>query len=173
MKIRKRSWTTTSGIQTAWIVDYYDAEGNRQRPQFKKQAEAKQWRRRIEADLDAGTHVPDSKTATIGEAAQLWLNRTETESLEESTKRQYRTHVDLHICQFGEEGFTINGVKLAEIKLSRLTKPQIEKFRDHLLTHNSRAMARKILVSFKSILNEARRQGLIARNPADEVVKIG
>src|ERR1044071_7646989 len=79
MKIRKRTWTTRSGVQTAWMVDYYDAEGNRQRPQFKKQAEAKQWRRRIEAELDAGTHVPDSKTATIGEAAQLWLNRTETE----------------------------------------------------------------------------------------------
>jgi hypothetical protein len=31
-------------------------------------------------------------------------------------------------------------------------------------------MARKIFVSFKSILNEAKRQGLIARNPSDELV---
>lgn len=79
---------------------------------------------------------------------------------EESTKRQYKTHVDLHICPFDDEGFAVNGIKLAEIRLSRLTKPQIEKFRDYLLTHNSRALARKIFVSFKSILNEAKRQVL-------------
>jgi integrase len=170
VKVRKRTWTTKSGIQTGFIVDYYDAEGERQRRQFESHAQAKRWGRRVEAELYAGTHTPDSKTATVGEAAQLWLTRAVTEGLEESTKRQYQTHVDLHICPFDEEGFTVNGVKLAEIKLSRLTKPQTEKFRDHLLTHNSRAMARKIFVSFRSILNEAKRQGLIARNPADEVV---
>lgn len=170
MKIRKRTWTTKSGIQTAWFVDYYDAEGNRQRQQFKKHADAKRWGRRVEAELDAGTHVPDSKTATVGEAAQLWLNRAKTEGLEESTKRQYQTHVDLHICPFDGEGFTIGGSKLSEFKLSRLTKPNLEKFRDYLLTHNSRPLARKVLTSFKSVLNEAKRQGLIARNPADEVV---
>lgn len=170
MKIRKRTWKTMSGLQTAWIADYYDAEGQRQRRQFKKHAEAKQWGRRIEAELHAGTHVPDSKTATVREAAQVWLNRAETEGLEKSTKLQYKTHVDLHICPVVGEGFTVNGIRLSEIKLSRLTKPQIEKFRDYLLSHNSRALARKIFVSFKSILNEAKRQGLLNRSPADEVV---
>jgi integrase len=175
MKIRKRTWKTKSGIRVGWIVDYYDAEGQRQRRQFETRGEAKLWGRRVEAEMEAGTHTPDSKTATVGEASQLWLRRAETEGLEQSTKRQYQTHVDLHICPIDDEGFavdgfTVNGVKLAEIKLSRLTKPQIEKFRDYLLTRNSRATARKILVSFKSILNEAKRQGLIARNPADEIV---
>jgi integrase len=164
-----RTWKTKSGVQTGWIADYQDAEGQRQRRQFESHGDAKRWGRRVEAEMEAGTHTPDSKTATVVEAAQLWLKRAETEGLEESTKRQYQTHVDLHICPSGE-GFTVNEVKLAEIKLSRLTKPNFEKFRDYLLTHNSRATARKIFVSFKSILNEAKRQGLIARNPADEIV---
>jgi hypothetical protein len=88
-------------------------EGERQRRQFESHAQAKRWGRRVEAELYAGTHTPDSKTATVGEAAQLWLKRAVTEGLEESTKRQYQTHVDLHICPFDEEGFTVNGVKLA------------------------------------------------------------
>jgi integrase len=47
--------------------------------------------------------------------------------------------------------------------------PAIENFRDDLLKKGSRAMARKVLASLKSILGEAQRRGLVAQNAAQPV----
>lgn len=72
--------------------------------------------------------------------------------------RQYSNHAKLHINPL------IGGIKLA-----RLSTPVIEAFRDDLLKKCSRAMARKVLASLKSILGEAQRRGLVARNAAQPV----
>jgi integrase len=168
MAIRKRTWTTKKGTQPAWLADYKDADSQRHRKSFPTQREAKQWLARTTVEVQEGTHTPDSATVTVSEAAQLWLKRARREGLEKSTIRQYEQHANLHICP-GEGGFVVNGHPFAEIKLSRLTKPIIEGFRDHLIEHNSRELARKILVSFKSILNEAKRKGLFARNIAEDI----
>lgn len=54
-------------------------------------------------------------------------------------------------------------------RLARLSSPIIESFRDELLKKGSRAMARKVLASLKSILGEAQRRGLVAHNAASPV----
>jgi integrase len=46
------------------------------------------------------------------------------------------------------------------------TTPRINSFRDQLLADMSRALARKVLVSLKSILREAQRRGDVAQNVA-------
>jgi integrase len=171
MAIRKRNWTTKSGVQTAWMADYYDAEGQRHRQQFGSYGEAKRWLRRAEAEVQEGTHTPDSKTARIGEACQAWIERAEREKLETATIRQYENHVGLHICP-EKGGFMVGKERFAEIKLSRLTKPTVEKFRDHLIEHNNRTMAQKVLTSFKAIVKEAKRKGWINSLAAVEDVKI-
>jgi integrase len=51
-------------------------------------------------------------------------------------------------------------------KLSRLTTPILESFADDLKLKLSRPLARKVLVSLKSIITDAQRRGLIAHNPA-------
>lgn len=88
----------------------------------------------------------------------MWIQKGELEKLERSTLRQYGNHVRLHINPL------IGGVKLA-----RLATPRIEAFRDELLKKRSRAMARKVLASLKSILSEAQRRGLVAQNAAQPV----
>ena len=50
--------------------------------------------------------------------------------------------------------------------LTRLSRPLITDFRDHLLKLNSHATARKIWVSFKAMLSDAEIRGLIGHNPA-------
>jgi integrase len=45
----------------------------------------------------------------------------------------------------------------------------VESFRDALLKKSSRAMARKVLASLKSILGEAQRRGMVAHNAASPV----
>jgi integrase len=71
---------------------------------------------------------------------------------------KYKNHVDLHI-----------GPPLGAIRLSRLSAPMVEQFRDDLLGRLSWPMARKVLASLKAILAEAQRRGLVAQNVAQQV----
>jgi integrase len=106
-----------------------------------------------------GIHTPESTSITVAEAAKLWLEKGELERLERSTLRQYKNHVVLHIVPS----------RIGNEKLARLSTPAIESFRDDLLRKRSRAMARKVLASLKSILGEAQRRGLVAQNAAQPV----
>ena len=69
--------------------------------------------------------------------------------------RQYEQHLKCHIAPL-----------IGQTKLSRLTTPAIEKFRDELLAKCSRSLARAVLTSLKGVLKEARRQGLLGHDPA-------
>jgi integrase len=107
------------------------------------------------AEVAAGTHVADSQSVTLGEAADLWVTSGERDKLEATTVRQRRQHVDLHIKPL------IGGTKLG-----RLNTPIVQEFVDRLLETRSRAMARRVVTSLKGIIAEAQRRGLIAHNPA-------
>ena len=66
---------------------------------------------------------------------------------------QYRSHVRYHILPL-----------LGTEKLSRLTTPRVEQFRDELLAgERSRPLTKKVLASVKAILKEAQRRGLVRR----------
>ena len=88
----------------------------------------------------------------------MWLERCEQEGLERSTLVQYRSHLRYHIEPL-----------LGAEKLSRLTTPRIEQFRDELLSDGSRPLTKKVLASVKAILKEAQRRGLVAQNVARDV----
>jgi integrase len=168
--VRKRTWSNSKGEQTAWIADYFDQTGKRRIKTFSKKKEANDWLVTAKGEVQRGVHTPENASITVADAAQLWLDKSEFIELERSTLRQYRNHVDRHIkpSLIGNE------------KLARLSTPMIEAFRDGLLkdetdTHGkvikkgSRAMARKVLASLKSILGEAQRRGLVAQNAAQPV----
>jgi integrase len=158
-KVRKRTWTNSKGEQTAWIADYFDQAGKRHIKTFKTKREATAWLVPTQNEVKQGIHTPESASITVAEAAKLWLEKSDLEKLERSTLRQYRNHVDLHIVPS----------RIGNEKLARLSTPAIEAFRDDLLRKGSRAMARKVLASLKSILGEAQRRGLVAQNAAQPV----
>jgi integrase len=111
-----------------------------------------------QGEVARGVHTPENTSITVAEAAKLWIEKGELETLERSTLRQYGNHVKLHINPL-----------VGNVKLARLSTPTIEAFRDELLKKGSRAMARKVLASLKSILGEAQRRGLVAQNAAQPV----
>jgi integrase len=158
-KVRKRTWMSGKGERTAWIADYFDQAGKRHIKTFATRRAAKDWLVATQTEVRQGIHTPESASITVGEAAELWLEKGTLESLERATLQQYRQHVDLHLrpSRIGNE------------KLARLSTPQIEAFRDDLLRKGSRAMARKVLGNLKSILGEAQRRGLVAQNAAQPV----
>jgi integrase len=164
--IHKVHWTSGGKEKTAWAVDYFDQDRIKRRRTFKTQREAKDWDVTAQGEIRAGKHTPDSKSITVGEAMRLWLDRCGLrigldgdEKLEWTTVHQYRTHFG-HIAKSS----------IAMVKLSRLTMPMVEAFKDELLGKGiSSATARKILTSLKTAITEAQRRGLVAQNVAVDV----
>src|ERR1043165_9082137 len=149
MSVRKRSWVTKRGVQKeAWIVDYADQSGVRRLKTFDRKKDADAFRLTAGVQVREGTHVADSASITVLEAGELWHAHCKSEGLEAGTLRQYRPHLRYHIDPF-----------LGPTKLSRLTTPMVEKFRDDLLQSRSRALSRAILTSLKALLKEAKRVG--------------
>jgi integrase len=158
--IRKRAWRTARGEQReSWQVDFVDQAGKRRHKQFDRKKDADAFMVTARGQVAVGTYTPDSSSPTVAEAARLWLERCEHEGLEESTMVGYRSHVRYHIEPL-----------IGAEKLSRLTTPRIEQFRDELLSGGrSRALAKKVLGSLKALLKESQRRGLVAQNVARDV----
>jgi integrase len=161
MAVRKRVWTTKSGERKeAWIVDYADQAGERHIQTFSRKKEADSFRDSVGVDVRAGTHTPVSKSITVAEATKDWIRAAELERRETTTLDQYRQHAK-HIND-----------RIGEIRLANLTAPNINTFRDDLLETMSRAMARKVLASLKSVLRDAQRRGNVAQNVALSVKRV-
>jgi len=135
-----------------WIADYFDGSGKRHQREFTRKKDATAHEEKSKVAVRAGTYVSPGDI-TVREAAEIWIKRVEANGMrgsgpvERTTTRQYRQHVDLHIVP-----------RIGAIKLAKLTNETIKQFRDGLLAEDngklitSRAMARKVFVSLKSLL---------------------
>lgn len=152
--IRRRTWPTPDGGEkTAWQVDYKDAAGNRRSKQFTRKKDAEAWSTTARYEVATGIHTPDSQSITIEKAAELWIKRGERENLEASTLAAYGQHVRLHILPM-----------CGDKKLSQITRPIAEGWRDQLMEKLSRPMATRVLRSLSAIINEAQSRGYVAQN---------
>jgi integrase len=160
MSVRKHHWTTRKGEpREAWLVDYRDAQGNRCAKFFRKKKEADTYHASVKVDVAAGVHVAPSKSITVKQAAEDWIKFVESEKRERATLSNYRQSVARHIVP-----------RLGNVKLSALTTPRIQKFRDDLLSDLSRNAARDVLGRLKAILKDARRRGNVVHDAAADVV---
>lgn len=154
MSIRRRAWTSPKGeSKTAWLVDYRDSAGARRAKQFARKKDAEAWQTETAWQVSRGTHTADSRSITIAAAAEYWLARGRREGLEPTTLAAYEQHARLHIRPL-----------CGEKKLSQLTKPIVESYRDQLVDRLSRAMARRVMRSLSGIVAEAERRGFVAQN---------
>jgi integrase len=146
MSIRKRKWVTRRGeAKEAWIVDYTDQQGDRHIETFERKKDADARHATVKVNVRQGTHTAPSKSITVAEAAEGWIKRAEADGRERGTVEGYREHARLHILP-----------RIGKVKLANLTPAKVEAFRDDLLDNLSRPLARKVLVSFKSLLKVAK-----------------
>jgi integrase len=114
-------------------------------------------------NIPKNDYVHNKDTVTVSEAADKWLDickksgRKGREPVEKATLRPYRLHTRYIKDMIGGR------------RLNELTPEVCEKFKNDLLEKFSRPYARKILTSFKGILSEARTQGWIKTDPAENV----
>jgi integrase len=161
MAVRKRIWKTARGERKeAWVVDYVDQNGERHIQTFSRKKEADRHQAAVKTEVQLGIHTAPSKSITVSRAAEDWITSVALEGREASTLAQYRQHAK-HITE-----------RIGDEKLATLTTPRLNTFRDALLASMSRAMARKVMSSLKSLLKDAQRRGTVAQNVALAVKRI-
>ncbi len=159
MAIRKRTWTAPNGdAKQAWLVDYRDGAGKRRFKQFARKKDADAWIIEAAWEVSKGVHTADSQSVTIAAAADIWIKAAEGNERERGTVEQYRTIARLHIVPL-----------IGAERLSKLSRPKVEQFRDQLLETRSKAMAGKAVRALSRIIGEAQRRGLVAQNVASAV----
>ncbi|WP_438279125.1 tyrosine-type recombinase/integrase [Nitrobacter sp.] len=170
--VRKRTWTAPSGeTKTAWMVDYADSRGDRQRKHFPTKKAADAFRISVEGQLQTGIYRPDASKLTMQKAAESFLERCKGRHArdERMTRKMlvvYTGHVNNHILH-RERG-------VAAWKLSQLTAKAVGEFRDRLRTAGvSVPTTRKILSTLHGIIEHAVSQDWIATNAAQGVRVIG
>ena len=152
MSVRKKIVITNGEPVTWWLADYKDGSGRRHQERFKRKAEAEAHEEKSKVAIRSGNYVAVDHDVTVAEAAQVWLDRVAATGMrhrgpvEFATLRQYKQHVSLHIVP-----------RIGAVRLAKLTEKTVEGFRDSLLANEggealSRPLARKVLVSLKSIL---------------------
>jgi integrase len=141
MSVRKQIVTVKGEPTTFWIADYSDGAGLRHQRRFSRKKEATAFHDQTKVDIRAGTHVSPPANLTMADVANKWIRQVEADNRERSTIRQYRQHIDLHIVP-----------RIGAVKLAKMTRGHCEYLRDELLAKLSPALARKVWVSFKSIL---------------------
>ena len=152
--------TVTKRKETGtWRARYIDRDGNRRcKEGFRLKADAEAYLVKVQAEVAAGTHTPDSVSLTVAEAADIWLAAAKANGCDRGTLKSYGEVVRLHIKPF-----------LGTEKLSRLTAPKVVAFSEALITARSRAMASKAVRTLSMIIGEAERRGLISQNVASGV----
>ena len=146
MSVRKRQWTTAKGeIKEAWIVTYTDRRGVRVQETFERKKDAEAHHDTVRIGVRKGTHIAPSQSPTVAQAADTWLKEVKARNAERSTIENYERHINLHIVPY-----------IGNIKLAALTHDRAVAFRDELLAELSRPLARKVLVSLKSLLKVSR-----------------
>ena len=101
--VRKRTWITPSGeTKTAWVVDYTDNRGDRQRKHFPTKKAADAFRINIEGQLQSGIYRPDAGNLMLRQVCESFLAHCEgryqrDERMTRKSLVVYRGHISRHI----------------------------------------------------------------------------
>ncbi len=170
--VRKRTWTASSGeTKTAWVVDYTDDQGARQRQHFANKKAADAYRISIEGQLQSGTYRAAADKIMVKDACESFLEYCEgrnrrDERMTRKTLTVYRGHINKHILH------PAHGV--SGRKLSQFTTRSVCDFRDRIRTAGVTVpTTRKILATLHSVLEHAISQDWVASNAARGVKVIG
>jgi integrase len=170
--VRKRIWTASSGeTKTAWVVDYADSHGARQRKHFPNKKAADAFRISVEGQMQAGTYRVAADKVTVKAACESFLEHCEGRNKrdERMTRKMlavYRGHINNHILH-PEHG-------IGGRKLSQFTARSVGDFRDRIRTAGVAVpTTRKILATLHSVLEYAISEDWVATNAARGVKVIG
>jgi integrase len=159
MSVRKRTWKTESGeVRSSYVVQYStsekDSRGKRTRhvKAFAKKKDADVFQAQVRVDVRKGVHVPDSKSLTVEEAGQGWIDSCG--DLERTTRDGYEQHLRDHINPF-----------IGAVRLPALTVAGVRDWQDKLRKAGRSAdMVKRVTTSLGSLLADAQERGKVGQN---------
>jgi integrase len=166
--VRKRS--LPSGL-VRWQASYVDAAGKRRAKLFERRADADGWLTRVRRDLQLGTHVPESQSASIADACADYIEhcRGRMERGEHMTQKLFRLYRGL-ICNH----ILHPEMGIGALKVAKLTKSAIGDFRDRLRGAGVSVLTtRKVVGTLARILDLAISSDQLAVNHARNIIVIG
>ncbi|MBZ9808148.1 tyrosine-type recombinase/integrase [Mesorhizobium sp. ESP-6-2] len=153
--IRKRE--LPSG-RIVWQADYRDGGGKRRDKQFPTKKAADDFLLTARGQVRSGTHVAESQSKTIDQAAKLWLTQAEKAGRERATVARYKSTYELYVKP-----------RFGATKLSAITTPMIQTFIDDLTGTMSASSLAKVHGALVSIFKHAVSRGHAATNPARDI----
>lgn len=169
MSVRTHTWTTKAGeARQAYVVQYSTAEldsrGKRRRHLkfFQRKKDADAFHAQVRVDVSKGVHVPPSKSITVAEAGQHWLDACG--DLERTTRDGYAQHFRDHISPY-----------LGALKLSALTVAIVRDWQDKLRKGTpapgqtdgeprSVDMVKRVTGDLGALLADAQERGQVGQN---------
>ena len=173
-------------MRQAWRVDFTDADGVRQRRQFKSKREAYDFRVDLEVKLRLGTFRRRAEKTTVKDICIAYLEYAEGRN--QRGERYSRAHLQAitghvwnYICPdpVWRANQPATAVKpftqgIANVKLSQLSRKGVSAFRDRLRDAGVGViLTRRILTNLHTILAYAIEQDADANNAAHNVRVIG
>lgn len=189
--VRKRSWTAPDGEKKiAWVVDFVDQNGSRERKQFTTKRFADAYKIDVESKLQNGVYRPDAMKTSIGQIADDYLadckeRQERGERMSRKNYDVYEGHVYNYICPNPDRHkgkrrpsrlkvFFPPSDGLAEVKAGALTKGGVEEFKKRVRGAGVGVVTtRKIIATLQQLLNFGISKDIISINVAQDVEVIG
>jgi hypothetical protein len=103
--VRKRAWTAPSGeTKTAWVVDYSDSRGDRQRKHFPTKKAADAFRINIEGQLQSGIYRPGAGKLMLKQVCESFLKHCEGRHQRDTLSKRQATAISSRWLSLKDHG---------------------------------------------------------------------
>lgn len=168
--VAKRKWTYRGAPREAWVVRYVDRGGVHRSRQFERQKEAIAFRREVENELDAGTHIAQRASRTVLDLCIEFAADVDRRVADGVVGRGYANLVRTSLRYVTPE--------IGNILVRDLTWQDVERMAVALRTKRSRynrpltpSTRSNIVTLFGTVMGFAVRRGYAARNVVPDAVR--
>jgi len=156
-------------MKSAWVVIYTDGSGKRRLKTFAKNKAARAFQVVTDHVVETGTHVAESVSVTIEQAAKEWVARCETLGRERAVVGNYKRAMALHVVPY-----------IGKLKISKLDRVALSTFEDQLRAPTKKYPKGRSTNTIKTVLrmlsqmtSDAMRRGYVNRNVTHEYINSG
>ena len=156
--VRKRTWTHNGKRKSAFQTCYTMPDGTRATKSFARERDAKDYKLKVETEIEAGVHVPLSTAITFATLADLYIADCERrrrlgDKMTGLSLRLNRSTMKLYVRP-----------RLAQIKLPEITRATVQSMVDDMAERYSRHTIRAAIGVLRSTLRFAMEKGAVRRN---------
>ncbi|SNT06255.1 Site-specific recombinase XerD [Sphingomonas laterariae] len=162
--VSKRAWTHNGVKKEAWAVRYHDEKGVRRSKQFDQKKAADAFKRKVEREIEDGTHTPDGDSDTVDAVSREFVRHTEMRWRDGRIGRGRYEHLNRLV--------EANVVPiLGRIRFRDLKASDVEGFyRDLVAKGLAPFTARSRVLDFAEVEKFARRRGHLKTQPVRDAL---